>query len=1771
MKLTRLLKTLVDYQPAGLARSARNQNETLLVRRLEERRVLAAPVLDTTSVNPAVFTEDAAAVQVDPNIEVTDAEDSIAGGTVVISANYQAGADQLHFTNTAQITGVYLNGTLTLVGVATAAQYQDALRSITFSNTSNSPNLNDRTISFTLNDGVASNILDATVEVVGAADTPGVTNATTDEDQQTTTGLVITPNATDNNATHFKITGITNGSLFKNNGTTAINDGDFITLAEGAAGLKFTPDPDFFGVGSFDVKSSTSANDSGLGGATVQADITVDPVAEPPIVPNVNVNEGQDATGLNLDFDPADGASMTHFKITNVTNGTLFYDDGGNMTAVTNGQFLTEAEAQGLEFRPPNQNFVGVGSFDVQTSTNANDAGLSGPVANASITFDAVNDAPVITSPVSVGVAEDGSLAFTGPNLISFVDVDAASGDLFVTLKVDHGTLTLGTDTGLVFDTGFENGEAELRFTGTLANINAALATLTYEPTPGYAGADTLAIEIDDQSNTGSGGAQSDTASVAITVVDINYAPVIIAPATVEFDEGGTFSFDGLDTISFTDADDPGLVMQVTLQVTSGTLFLGSTTNIAFISGTANGQGTLVFEGLIADLNAALATLVFTPANVNFASAVTLDIAVDDRDAGGGGPQIDTAAVAITVAAVNDAPTITVPGAQNINEDQPGGLILTGPTQISIADIDSGSGELLVELSVTNGSIILGSVAGLTFINSTGNGQDVLEFTGTLANINAALATVTYSPDQDYNGTETFTVFVDDQGNTGTGGALTDSDSFDILITAVNDAPDISVPGAQSVDEDDPLVFSAGNGNQISISDPDAAGNQTVLLSVANGTLSVGTTNGLSFTFGFENGQSIVEFTGTLAAINDALATLTYQPDPNYNGPDSLSITVTDDQSQASNVAVAITVNALNDAPVLTAPDDFPAINEDAPAGIPFNGEISIADDDAGLTDELEVTLTVDHGTISITDATGIDFSGGGNNSGNVIMRGTLSELNSALATAVYHPDANYHGSDTLSVTVNDLGITGTPGPLSDSKDVDLTIIGLNDPPIVVVPVAQAVNEDNDLVFALLNANAITINDVDTDLLEVTMSVTHGTLTLVSTLGLDFQGGTENGDATLIFQGTRLEIAAALLSVTYTPDQDYHGADVLDITADDLEGGVTQADVAITVNAINDAPVINADDDNTVNEGATLTFGGNAGAITLEDVDAGATNLVMTIELVNPNGASFAFGPNLGSLVFNVFGFTIQATGTLADLNQALVGSYFTAADNGPVTLRITVNDGIAPPVVHEMDITVENVAPQNLQITPAVNPQEGSPVATVASATDFDALTYSWTVTYGGNQIANGNTNAIFFDPSNDGSYIVALTVNDGDGGVSVLNDVITVANVVPTIVVNATDVDPLRTTTFQITVYDPGADHITISIDWRDISSDYVGSIPYSPPPGDRIFAPIVHRYDVAPNPAQPLAPITVLVTVNDGSSITVFPVTIEVTGRGLPSASTIPETEVRQFSIIASAIVDNRPQVISVPQPVLQVVDIGSSGEQVIEADARKLVLRVVSSSGIESEDYVLPDEALEDLPGFFKAKKLPDGHYRVYLIQGGTDRLVIDTFLRSGRLIDPGDNSDAAIDRPPSETSQSTTEENSTVPPADSQSPEGAGPEGTVPDATAPDDQPDSTQPRAARPDGGDLQFPVSADQQWLNEVPAQAALLHRFDAEEFNLAATADNPETNQERWSRTLLTGAMLAGVAASQAGSWSDKVQDWLAQDDRSNFGKLARAGRRIRTKRTQ
>jgi choice-of-anchor C domain-containing protein len=152
-------------------------------------------------------------------------------------------------------------------------------------------------------------------------------------------------------------------------------------------------------------------------------------------------------------------------------------------------------------------------------------------------------------------------------------------------------------------------------------------------------------------------------------------------------------------------------------------------------------------------------------------------------------------------------------------------------SSLSVSDIDAGSNPLQISLTAGHGALSLANAAGLTMVD--GNGSDgTLSFTGSLSAINSALAAgVTYAPGAGYQGPDALTMTVNDQGNTGSGGALTDSETISLVVNP---------PGGPGT----PLVQNDGNGIAIDIGafpfDPGRAGNVLANDSDPNGdTLSV--------------------------------------------------------------------------------------------------------------------------------------------------------------------------------------------------------------------------------------------------------------------------------------------------------------------------------------------------------------------------------------------------------------------------------------------------------------------------------------------------------------------------------------------------------------------------------------------------------------------------------------------------------------------------------------------------------------------------------------------------------------------------------------------------------------------------------------------------------------------------------------------------------------------------------------------------------------------
>ena len=204
-----------------------------------------------------------------------------------------------------------------------------------------------------------------------------------------------------------------------------------------------------------------------------------------------------------------------------------------------------------------------------------------------------------------------------------------------------------------------------------------------------------------------------------------------------------------------------------------------------------------------------------------------------------------------------------------------------------------------------------------------------MTFTGTLANVNTALNGLSFLPTLNFNGAASLSITSNDQGNTGSGGALTDTDNVAITVNAVNDAPGEHRAGRPDHEHRRAQVLSTGNGNLISVADVDAAPDRFRSRSASRTARSAcrGTT-GLTFTAGDGTADAAMTFTGTLTNINAALNGLDYLPTLDYDGPDTLAVTTSDLGHTGSggtltdSDSVAITV--VNPPPIAD-PDSFTA------------------------------------------------------------------------------------------------------------------------------------------------------------------------------------------------------------------------------------------------------------------------------------------------------------------------------------------------------------------------------------------------------------------------------------------------------------------------------------------------------------------------------------------------------------------------------------------------------------------------------------------------------------------------------------------------------------------------------------------------------------------------------------------------------------------------------------------------------------------------------
>ena len=564
----------------------------------------------------------------------------------------------------------------------------------------------------------------------------------------------------------------------------------------------------------------------------------------------------------------------------------------------------------------------------------------------------------------------------------------------------------------------------------------------------------------------------------------------------------------------------------------------------------------------------------------------------------------------------------------------------------------------------------------------------------------------TYQATLNYNGSDSFTYQRSD------GSLLSNVATVNITVVAVNDAP-VAVADSYSTNEDTPLTVNATLGVLANDTDVDTPHSSLTAVLVS------GPANASSFTL-------------------NADGSFSYTPNTNFNGSDSFQYKANDGSLDSNTVTVSLTINAVNDAPVAVA--DAYSTAEDTPLNVNAASGVLANDTD----------VDTPHSSL-----TAVLVSGPSN---------AASFFLNADGSFSYTPNPNFSGSDSFQYKANDGSLD------SNTVTVSLTVTAVNDAPFITAPASASTNEDSALVF-----NSISVNDVDAGAgnVTVTLAVTNGTLTLASTSGLTVSG---NGTASVSATGTLADLNAALNGLSYAPNANYNGSDSLAITANDngntgAGGPLTDAEaVAITVNAVNDAPVNSVPGTQTVAEDTNLVFStANGNAITTSDVDAGANSVQVT--LTSTNG-TLATGSTLNVTVTGNGTSSVTIVGAISDINAALEGTTFTpnANFNGSASITMTTNDlgftGSGGPQSDtdtiSINVTAVNDAPVANNDGPYIVPTGGSftlpAPGVLANDTDVDTPPASLSAV-----LVTGPANATFFVLNADGSFTYT---NNGTSG---------------------------------------------------------------------------------------------------------------------------------------------------------------------------------------------------------------------------------------------------------------------------------------------------------------------------------------------------------------------------------------------------------------------
>ncbi|PKU25885.1 Ig-like domain-containing protein [Telmatospirillum siberiense] len=855
-----------------------------------------------TAGHSSSFSEGGAAAVIDSALTLSDTNSAntaqtIASATVTISSGFLTG-DTLGFTSQNGITGSYnaATGVLTLSGTASIANYQAALESVTFGTASHNPTNyganTARTITWQVDDGQSSDNIGSgttTVSINATDDAPALANAGntasyTEAGAAATLSSAITASDLDNQTLSGAtvsissgfFTGDTLGFTGQNGISGSYNASTGVLTLSGSASLanyqaalesitfgSSSQNPTNYGANTSRTISWT-VNDGSLNSTAVTSTVSITAVDGAPSLSGAgntsSYTEAGAAATLSSAITVSDVDNQTLGSATvSISSGFLAGDTlnftsqngiTGSYNASTGVLTLSgsaslanyQTALESVTFSSSSQNPTNYGADTARTiSWTVNDGSLNSTAVTSSVSITAVDNAPSLSGAGSTAAYAAGGGAVSLDQAITASDADnqtLSGATVGISGGFASGDVLAATTSGTGISASYNAATGIMTLSGgdTLAHYQQVLDSLTFQTTSASTTTRTVSWQVTDGTL---------PSSAVTTSVTLSNGPTLGgAGNTALYAERGTAAIlDGGLTVS-----DPGTTVTGATVAITGGLTAGDQLNFTSQNGitgsynAATGVLTLSGSASAASYQAALSSVSFssTSSDPTLVSATrTISWTASDATI-----TSQTATSSVTVTAVNDAPAISLPGSLSVSDTQAHAL----PTAIQISDADARGGTETITITAAQGGILrIGATgAGLTV---SGNGSSAITLSGSLSALNGALTGLTYQALSTAQGSDTLTVTVNDQGNSG-GPAQTASGSIAVTVVAPTITPPTPVETimssvttttstAQAVQTSAPLVtiaqdtFSAGLETVVTTSSLGArpSGMQTVVSS----------------------------------------------------------------------------------------------------------------------------------------------------------------------------------------------------------------------------------------------------------------------------------------------------------------------------------------------------------------------------------------------------------------------------------------------------------------------------------------------------------------------------------------------------------------------------------------------------------------------------------------------------------------------------------------------------------------------------------------------------------------------------------------------------------------------------------------------------------------------------------------------------------------------------------------------------------------------------